>query len=69
MGLILLFVEGMTLFRHPTRQLTSSAKAKEVKRPPYLKVLFLWIYTKIAFSKMGLFFITCSGGITVGEKI
>jgi hypothetical protein len=22
------------LFRHPTRQLTSSAKAKEVRRPP-----------------------------------
>jgi hypothetical protein len=35
-GLIPRFTSGRDekLFRHPTRQLTSSAKAREVKRPP-----------------------------------
>lgn len=40
------FVEGMRLlFRHPTRQLTSSAKAKEVNRPPFSGGFFVVIYS------------------------
>jgi hypothetical protein len=50
LGLILhLFVEGMKLlFRHPTRQLTSSAKAKEVYRPPLSGGFFVVINSKKA---------------------
>ena len=53
------FVEGMLIsFAILTRQLTSSAKAKEVKRPPYERCFFCALFTKkLTFNFWSFYFL------------
>jgi hypothetical protein len=56
LGLILHCGKDEKIFRHPTRQLTSSAKAKEVNRPPSAGAFLFYENILSSLTKMEVFY-------------